>query len=159
MILGGLQFGVQLLTGGACLRGKLATENDNETLKTLSEYTKPLFKDRFAGKLDFDKVLTFDKVTDVYYSKANHDEDQIVHLQINDMESFKNVNIAKYGAPCQYFCPAEVYELHKDKDGTENLRIHAENCVHCKTCDIKSPENGIIWIPPYGGDGPDYDYM
>ncbi len=157
MVLGGLMYGVQLITGGACpMLGKLTTEADNETLNA---HYEPSFTERFKGKLEFDKKLTFDKVTDVYYSKAHHDEEQICHLVIDDQESFNNINIAKFGGPAESFCPAEVYEVHTDKEGNKNLRIHAENCVHCKTCDIKSPNNGITWITPYGGDGPDYVYM
>ena len=157
LFLGGIMYGVQLITGGACpILGKLTTEADNETLNA---HYEPNFQERFKGKLEFDKKLTFDKVTGVYYSKANHDEEQICHLVINDQESFNNINIAKFGGACENFCPAEVYEVHTDKEGNKNLRIHAENCVHCKTCDIKSPNNGITWITPYGGDGPDYVYM
>lgn len=89
--------------------------------------------------------------------KANHDEEQLVHLVVDQERMAKNIK--EYGAPCQHFCPAEVYELHKDKSGHEELRIHAENCVHCKTCDIKSPNDAIVWVPPYGGDGPQYEYM
>ncbi len=159
MISGALQFGTQLLTGGAGLFGRLKTEHDNETLNTPHTHPKALFQDRFAGKLEFDKKLTFDKVTSVFYSKAMHDEEQIVHLVINDQERFNRINIEQYGAPCQYFCPAEVYELHTDKLGHKSMRIHAENCVHCKTCDIKSPANGITWMTPYGGDGPEYENM
>jgi electron-transferring-flavoprotein dehydrogenase len=159
MALGAMQFGVQLVTGGACLRGDLPTEPDYKTLKMPAEFRKARFKERFAGKLEFDKVLTFDKATNVYYSKTAHDEEQPVHLVIGDPDKFKHVNIKQYGAPCQYFCPAEVYELHVDKEGNEELRIHAENCVHCKTCDIKAPKNAITWVPPYGGDGPGYENM
>jgi len=157
LVFGGLQFAAQLATGGAGLFGRLETEADNETLLPTDAYEKPLFIERFGEKLEFDKVLTFDKVTDVFYSKAKHDEEQPVHLVTND--DMVKENIKKFTAPCQYFCPAEVYELHVDKSGHEELRIHAENCVHCKTCDIKSPSNAITWIPPYGGDGPEYDNM
>ncbi len=159
MISGALRFGVQLITKGACLTGDIKTEKDNETLRKLSENSdKRSFAERFAGKLEFDKKLTFDKVTDVYYSKANHDEHQPCHLVVDDVKMKQN--IAEYGAPCQAFCPAEVYELHTDKkSGEQNLRIHAENCVHCKTCDIKSPNDAILWTTPYGEDGPQYNYM
>lgn len=157
MISGVLKFGVQLVSGGALpILGDLTTEPDNKTLKKSDEYTCLPFKERFAGKLEFDKKLTFDKVTSAFYSKVNHDEEQIVHLIINDKEKFKRLNMKQYGTPCQYFCPADVYEVHVDKDGNECLRIHAENCLHCKTCDIKSPEDGITWAVPYGGDGPEY---
>ncbi len=157
LLLGGLQFATQLVTGGAGVLGRLSIKKDNETLIPLNEFDKPLFKEKFADKLEFDKVLTFDKVTDVFYSKAKHDEDQPSHL-IVDQEKMKR-NIEIYGAPCQYFCPAEVYELHISRSGDKELRVHAENCVHCKTCDIKSPNSAITWVPPYGGDGPNYEYM
>ncbi len=159
MVLGGLQFAAQLVTGGAGLLGRLRTEKDSETLKPLGSGDFVPFKERFAGKLEFDKKLTFDKVTDVYYSKANHDEEQPCHLVVNNPENFQKVNIELYGCPEAAFCPAEVYELHIDKEGNKTLRIHAENCVHCKTCDIKSPGAGITWNVPYGGDGPDYSQM
>ncbi len=160
MIKGALKFGVQLVTGGSCpILGDLTTEADNETLKKSSQYSSLPFKERFADKLDFDKKLTFDKVTSVFFSKAMHDEQQIVHLVVNDKESFERINMKQYGTPCQYYCPAEVYEVHVNKEGNETLRIHAENCVHCKTCDIKSPADGITWMTPYGGDGPQYDNM
>ena len=159
MLVGGLKMGIQLVTGGACLIVP-KVEPDMDTTKKLSEYKGEWFKDRFKGKLDFDKKLTFDKVTDVFYSKAMHDEHQPPHLVINDPEKFQKSNIEEYGLPEEAFCPAEVYELHVDrKTGEKSLRLHAENCVHCKTCDIKSPNSGITWTTPYGGDGPDYNYM
>jgi len=159
MLVGGLKMGIQLVTGGACLIVP-KVEPDMDTTKKLSEYKGEWFKDRFKGKLDFDKKLTFDKVTDVFYSKAMHDEHQPPHLVINDPEKFQKSNIEEYGLPEEAFCPAEVYELHVDrKTGAKSLRLHAENCVHCKTCDIKSPNGGITWTTPYGGDGPEYNYM
>jgi len=158
MLVGGLKMGIQLVTGGACLIVP-KVEADMDTTKKLSEYKGIKFKDRFAGKLEFDKKLTFDKVTDVYYSKAMHDEHQPPHLVVNNPEEFQKVNIEQYGLSEEAFCPAEVYELHIDKEGNKTLRLHAENCVHCKTCDIKSPNGGITWTTPYGGDGPEYNYM
>ncbi len=159
MLSGALRFGVQLITGGACIGGDIKTELDNKTLKKLSEMNNiKSFSQRFATKLEFDKKLTFDKVTDVFYSKANHDENQLCHLVVDEVKMRQNIQ--EYGAPCQHFCPAEVYELHTDnKSGKKNLRIHAENCVHCKTCDIKSPNDAILWVTPYGEDGPQYNYM
>ena len=158
MILGGLKMGIQLLTGGGCLFVP-KVEADNETTKKVKDFKGVTFKDRFAGKLEFDKKLTFDKVTSVYFSKAMHDEVQVPHLHIKDEEEFQSSNIEEYGLACASLCPAEVYELHIDKQGNKNLRLHAENCVHCKTCDIKAPNGGIIWTTPYGGDGPDYNMM
>jgi electron-transferring-flavoprotein dehydrogenase len=158
MIIGGLKMGIQLVTGGACLIVP-PYEADYKTTQKLSEYKGTPFKERFKDKLEFDKKLTFDKVTDVYYSKAMHDEHQLPHLVINNPKEFQESNIEQYGLSEEAFCPAEVYELHVDKDGKKSLRLHAENCVHCKTCDIKSPNGGITWTTPYGGDGPDYNYM
>jgi electron-transferring-flavoprotein dehydrogenase len=158
MVLGGLKMGVQLVTGGTCLFVP-EVKADCDTTKKVAMFTGVPFRKRFADKLDFDKKLTFDKVTSVYYSKAMHDEVQPVHLVVNDPEQFQKSNIEEYGLSEEAFCPAEVYELHIDKEGNKSLRLHAENCVHCKTCDIKSPNGGITWTTPYGGDGPDYDYM
>ena len=158
MILGGIQMGVQLLTGGKCLFVP-EVEDDYKATKKADEFIETKFKDRFADKLEFDKKLTFDKVTSVYYSKAMHDEMQVPHLQINDKTQFQSSNIEEYNLSCASFCPAEVYELHIDKQGNKSLRLHSENCVHCKTCDIKAPNGAITWTTPYGGDGPDYSMM
>ena len=159
MVLGGLKMGVQLITGGTCLFVP-EVEADCDTTKKVAMYTGVPFAKRFAGKLDFDKKLTFDKVTGVFYSKAMHDEVQPVHLVVNNEAEFQASNIEEYGLACAAFCPAEVYELHTDRNsGAKSLRLHAENCVHCKTCDIKSPNGGITWTTPYGGDGPEYNYM
>ena len=158
MVLGGLKMGIQLLTGGACMMVP-EVERDCDTTQTIDAFDKVPFAQRFAGKLEFDKQLTFDKVTSVYQSKAMHDEVQPVHLVVNDADLFQRVNIEQYGLSEASFCPAEVYELHVDKEGNKSLRLHAENCVHCKTCDIKSPHGGITWTVPYGGDGPEYSYM
>ena len=159
LILGAIQFGTQLVTGGAGFFGKLKTRPDSETTKTLSEFKGKTFKERFSGKLEFDKVLTFDKATDVFHSGVGHDEKQVPHVRINNPESFREINIKKYGAMEQFFCSSEVYELHTDKTGYQELRIHFENCMHCKTCDIKSPGDGITWSVPNGGNGPDFQNM
>lgn len=158
MIIGGLKFGIQLLTGGACLMIPKTHSDSSETQK-VSDFTGVPFKKRFANKLDFDKKLTFDKVTTVYQSRAMHDEHQPCHLIINNEKQFQSSNIEEYGLSEEAMCPAEVYELHLDKDGNQSLRKHAENCLHCKTCDIKSPNGGITWTTPYGEDGPEYREM
>ena len=159
MIVGGLKMGIQLITGGACLAVP-ETEADNVTTQKITAFSEQPFAERFADKLEYDKKLTFDKVTTVYYSKAMHDEVQPVHLVLNNEEQFNSSNISEYGLAEASMCPAEVYELHVDKkSGAKSLRMHAENCVHCKTCDIKSPNSGITWTTPYGGDGPDYNMM
>ena len=159
LIVGGLHFATQLLTGGAGLFGRLKSQADKNTTKTLAGFKGKLFKERFKTKLEFDKVLTFDKATDVYHSGVAHDEQQVPHVKVNNPESFKTINIEQYGAPCQFFCSSEVYELHTDKNGHKELRIHAENCMHCKTCDIKTPGDGITWSVPNGGNGPDFQNM
>lgn len=159
LIAGGFHFGTQLITGGAGFFGRLPSHADAATTLKLSELKTKPFRERFKGKLDFDKVLTFDKSTDVYHSGVFHDEQQVVHLHINDQENFNAVNIEQYGAPEQFFCSSEVYELHTNKAGQKEIRIHAENCMHCKTCDIKAPGAGITWVVPNGGNGPDFQYM
>lgn len=159
LIPGGLHFGTQLITGGAGFFGRLESEADSKTTSKLSDLKTKPFKERFKGKLEFDKVLTFDKAFDVYHSGVHHDEQQVVHLHINNQKQFDAVNIEEYGAPEQFFCSSEVYELHSDKDGKKELRIHAENCMHCRTCDIKSPGEGITWVVPNGGDGPEFQNM
>ena len=158
LIVGGLHFGTQLITGGAGFSGRLRSHADYLTTVKLSELKKKHFKERFKGKLEFDKVLTFDKSTDVYHSGVFHDEQQVPHLHINDIEQFK-INIEEYGAPEVFFCSSEVYELHTNKAGQKEVRIHAENCMHCKTCDIKSPGEAITWVVPNGGNGPDFQNM
>lgn len=158
MIPGAFMFGTQLITGGAGLAGKVGVHTDADATRKLKDFSGKPFKKRFAGKLEFDKILTFDKVTDIYYSGAHHDEEQAVHLHVNNPSTY-HLNIEQYDAPCRYFCPAEVYEIHTDRNGHKELRIHAENCAHCKTCDIKEPGSGITWTAPNGGNGPEYQNM
>jgi electron-transferring-flavoprotein dehydrogenase len=159
LITGGLHFGTQLITGGAGFFGRLRSHADFQTTLKLNELKKKPFKERFKGKLEFDKVLTFDKSTDVYHSGVYHDEQQVGHLHINSPEIFNAVNIEQYGSPEQFYCSSEVYELHISKTGQKELRVHAENCMHCKTCDIKSPGEAITWVVPNGGNGPDFQNM
>lgn len=159
LFIGGFHFGTQLITGGAGFFGRLKSHADSKSTVKLSELKKKPFKERFKGKLEFDKVLTFDKATDIYHSGVYHDEQQVVHLRVNDPSDFNAVNIEQYGAPEQFYCSSEVYELHINKAGQKELRIHAENCMHCKTCDIKAPGKGITWVVPNGGNGPDFQNM
>ena len=159
LLIGAIHFGTQLITGGAGFFGRLRTHTDSEATLKLNELTYAPFKERFKGKLEFDKILTFDKATDVFYTGVNHDEQQVPHLHINNPATYETVNIKQYGAPSQFFCSAEVYELHTDKQNHQEIRIHAENCLHCKTCDIKSPGDGITWMVPNGGNGPEFQNM
>ncbi len=158
LFVGGFKFGIQLITNGFCL---LTPHMKRDSLYTqkLSNFKNKPFKERFAGKLEFDKKLTFDKDSSVFYSGTHHDEEQPTHLVVKNIEEFSRININEYGMPCQYFCPAAVYEEHIDKESNHSLKIHAENCVHCKTCDIKTPNDAITWNTPYGGDGPQYQNM
>ncbi len=161
MVLGAFHFATQILTGGRGISpsGKMKTHEDGACYKKLSEIKRPFHK-KFHKELIFDKKITFDKVTDVFYSGSKHDEEQPCHCRVLDLELCRNVCIPKYGGPCQYFCPAEVYEIVTDpKTGKKDLHLHPANCVHCKTCDIKDPFGNLEWTPPYGGDGPEYENM
>ncbi|MEM5474202.1 electron transfer flavoprotein-ubiquinone oxidoreductase [Hoeflea sp. AS60] len=105
-----------------------------------------------------DGVLTFDKLSSVFLSNTNHEEDQPVHLQVKDMALQKSSEHDVYGGPSNRYCPAGVYEW-VETNGTPTFVINAQNCVHCKTCDIKDPNQNINWVPPQGGEGPVYTNM
>jgi electron-transferring-flavoprotein dehydrogenase len=126
---------------------------DHETLRPKAKaapiaYPKP------------DGVLTFDRLTSVSFSNTNHGEDQPVHLTLKDPSVPIQVNLERYDAPEQRYCPAGVYEIVHDDDGANpRLQINAQNCVHCKTCDIKDPTQNIVWVTPEGGGGPNYPNM
>jgi len=105
-----------------------------------------------------DGVLTFDKLSSVYLSNTNHEEDQPVHLVVKDMDLQKRSEHDVYAGPSQRYCPAGVYEWIED-GGVQRFQINAQNCVHCKTCDIKDPNQNIAWVPPEGGGGPNYSGM
>ncbi|MDR6666668.1 electron transfer flavoprotein-ubiquinone oxidoreductase [Rhizobium sp. 1399] len=112
-------------------------------------------------KIDYPKpdgVLTFDRLSSVFLSNTNHEEDQPVHLQVKDMALQKSSEHDIYAGPSARYCPAGVYEW-VEKDGEETFVINAQNCVHCKTCDIKDPNQNINWVPPQGGEGPVYPNM
>jgi electron-transferring-flavoprotein dehydrogenase len=108
-----------------------------------------------------DNVLTFDRLSSVFVSNTNHEENQPAHLQLKDAGVPIAVNLAKYAGPEARFCPAGVYEFIEDADniGQQRLQINAQNCVHCKTCDIKDPTQNINWVTPEGGGGPTYTNM
>ena len=107
-----------------------------------------------------DGKLSFDKLSSVFISNTNHEEDQPVHLRLADAELPIRVNLMMYNAPEQRYCPAGVYEIVRDDDGSNpRLQINAQNCVHCKTCDIKDPSQNITWVAPEGGGGPNYPNM
>ena len=126
---------------------------DHETLKRKTEvepiqYPKP------------DGVLSFDRLSSVFISNTNHTENQPIHLTLKDPSVPISVNLELYDAPEQRYCPAGVYEIVREDDGTNpRLQINAQNCVHCKTCDIKDPTQNIVWVTPEGSGGPNYPNM
>ncbi|MBU2863296.1 electron transfer flavoprotein-ubiquinone oxidoreductase [Reinekea forsetii] len=125
---------------------------DHATLKPASEckeihYPKP------------DGVLSFDKLSSVFLSNTNHEEDQPVHLKLKDATIPLAQNLPKFAEPAQRYCPAGVYEIVEDESGTKNFQINSQNCVHCKTCDIKDPAQNITWVTPEGAGGPNYPNM
>ena len=151
--LGSLMFGIdqQLFRGRAPWTLRLTA--DHLKLKKASDcapiaYPKP------------DGVVTFDRLSSVFLSNTNHEENQPCHLRLKDETVPIRVNLALYDAPEQRYCPAGVYEIVRDADGANpRLQINAQNCVHCKTCDIKDPTQNIVWVVPQGGEGPVYPNM
>ncbi|MDP2419119.1 MAG: electron transfer flavoprotein-ubiquinone oxidoreductase, partial [Hydrogenophaga sp.] len=106
-----------------------------------------------------DGVITFDRLSSVFISNTNHEEHQPAHLTLKDASVPVNINLAKYAGPESRYCPAGVYEYVKNADNSDRLQINAQNCVHCKTCDIKDPTQNIVWVTPEGGGGPNYAGM
>ncbi len=129
------------------------TKPDNEAIKPKDQF-EPIDYPKPDGK------LTFDRLTNLSFSNTNHEENQPVHLVLKDPHIAIDYNLAKFDAPEQRYCPAGVYEILRDDDGSNpRLQINAQNCVHCKTCDIKDPKQNINWVPPEGGGGPNYPNM
>src|SRR5437867_2405235 len=115
-----------------------------------------------APKIEYPKPdgkLTFDRLSSVFVSNTNHAEDQPAHLTLRDATVPVKINLVTYAGPESRYCPAGVYEFVKNDDGAERLQINAQNCVHCKTCDIKDPTQNIVWVTPEGGGGPNYAGM
>jgi electron-transferring-flavoprotein dehydrogenase len=126
---------------------------DHSALKTAAE-CRPIDYPKYDGE------VSFDKLSSVYLSNTNHEENQPVHLQLKDPAVAIEVNLKRYDAPEQRYCPAGVYEIVRDDNGSNpRLQINAANCVHCKTCDIKDPTQNINWVVPEGGGGPNYPNM
>jgi electron-transferring-flavoprotein dehydrogenase len=152
LYMGSLLFGIdqQLFRGKA--PWTLGLTADHLKLKKASEcspidYPKP------------DGTLTFDRLSSVFLSNTNHEENQPCHLQLKNPAVPIDTNLALYDAPEQRYCPAGVYEIVRDESGQARLQINAQNCVHCKTCDIKDPTQNIVWVTPQGGEGPIYQSM
>jgi len=152
-LLGGFfHAGLQFLTGGRGLIDPMRAHAGHEAYKKIDGRPAP---ERFKG----DGKLTFDRLTDVYHSGTRHEEDQPCHLKVVDTNICATRCVVEYGNPCQYFCPAAVYEMARGTDGGVKLKINAANCVHCKTCDIADPYQIIDWVVPEGGGGPNYEGM
>ena len=106
-----------------------------------------------------DGVITFDRLSSVFLSNTNHEEDQPCHLKLTDLDIPIKQNLPLYDEPAQRYCPAGVYEVVEDEDGSQRFQINSQNCVHCKTCDIKDPAQNITWVAPEGAGGPNYPNM
>ncbi|HVZ99057.1 MAG TPA: electron transfer flavoprotein-ubiquinone oxidoreductase [Caulobacterales bacterium] len=128
--------------------------------KTDAAATEPAAKHKPIAYPKPDGVVSFDKLSSVYLSNTNHEEDQPVHLVLADPSIPIRVNLPQYAEPATRYCPAGVYEvLYDEEGGNPRFQINAQNCVHCKTCDIKDPSQNINWVPPEGGGGPNYPNM
>ncbi|MGH9452765.1 MAG: 4Fe-4S dicluster domain-containing protein, partial [Terriglobia bacterium] len=150
---GMLDAGLQFISGGRGLMARYSATPDYTHMKKIAE-----MKGRPYERVKPDGKLTFDKLADVYHSATHHEEDQPSHLRIADIDICNNRCVVEYGNPCQYFCPAAVYEMEDcDSPSGKRLKVNASNCVHCKTCDIADPYQIITWVCPEGGGGPHYD--
>jgi len=149
------QSAVQMVTGGRGLVDPMRSKPGYQDFEKLNRGASLVDQStRFKG----DGRLTFDRLTDVYHSGTRHEEDQPCHLVVLDPNICGDRCVREYGNPCQYFCPAAVYEMVTEK-GAAKLKINASNCVHCKACDIADPYQIINWVPPEGGGGPNYEGM
>jgi electron-transferring-flavoprotein dehydrogenase len=153
LYLGTLMVGIeQKLLGGKVPWTLHHRHADHETLKPAAQ-CMPIIYPKPDGK------LTFDRLSSVFISNTNHEENQPAHLTLKDPSVPIAVNLRTYAGPEARFCPAGVYEYVKDDADDDRLQINAQNCVHCKTCDIKDPTQNIVWVTPEGGGGPNYPNM
>ena len=153
LYLGTLMVGIdQVVFGGKAPWTLHHTHADHECLRPASEF-QPIAYPKPDGK------LTFDRLSSVFISNTNHAEDQPIHLTLKNANVPVDINLAKYAGPEARYCPAGVYEFMKTDDGKDRLQINSQNCVHCKTCDIKDPTQNIVWVTPEGGGGPNYPNM
>ncbi|PHS24433.1 MAG: electron transfer flavoprotein-ubiquinone oxidoreductase [Robiginitomaculum sp.] len=154
LALTGMDLWVNTLTGGFSFFGTLHHG------KTDAQSTEPASKHKPIAYPKPDGVITFDKLTSVSFSATNHEEDQPVHLKLVDPNIPVSVNLPEFAGPSQRYCPAGVYEfIYDDKGENPRFQINAQNCVHCKTCDIKDPSQNITWTCPEGAGGPNYPNM
>ena len=151
--------GLQFLTKGLAW-GFMPHEHHVPGYERMQKLDDGVSNGKRYADLKFDKELTFDKVTDVFYGAVAHDEDQPSHLHVLDTEICATRCAEEYGNPCQRFCPAAVYEMEDSAEtGRKELKVNFSNCVHCKTCDIADPYQIINWVTPEGGGGPNYKGM
>jgi electron-transferring-flavoprotein dehydrogenase len=151
VFLGGFDMWFQALFGASLFGTMRHRKSDAAALKPLAEVT-PIAYPRPDGKIQFDRAAS------VFLANLAHDEDQPIHLRLADPAVPVRENLPHYGEPAPLYCPAGVYEVAAE-GGAPVFRIHAANCVHCKTCDIKDPAGNITWVPPEGGSGPNYSGM
>jgi electron-transferring-flavoprotein dehydrogenase len=160
---GVLYSGLALATGGWWVTDPMPSDGGYKRVETVAEYYPDLkgsAEDLAAGQaIRPDRQLTFDKLTNVHFSGTRHTEDQPSHLLVHDTDICRTRCRVEYANPCTRFCPANVYEMVDDGAGGKMLHLNASNCVHCKTCDIMDPYQIIDWVPPEGGEGPQYDGM
>jgi electron-transferring-flavoprotein dehydrogenase len=115
-----------------------------------------------ASRIDYPKpdgIISFDKLSSVFVSATNHEEDQPCHLKLADPNIPVAHNLPRFDEPAQRYCPAGVYEIVSESEGVPRFQINAQNCLHCKVCEIKDPEQNISWVPPEGGGGPNHSGM
>lgn len=153
LVTGTLMFGIdQVLLRGRAPWTLRRSVPDHAKLKPAAECT-PIEYPKPDGR------ITFDRLSSVFLSNTNHEENQPAHLRLKDATVPVAVNLARYAGPESRYCPAGVYEFVKSEDGADRLQINFQNCVHCKTCDIKDPTQNIVWVTPEGGGGPNYPNM
>ncbi len=155
LVPGLMHTGLQLLTAGRGVFERRRLDPDYTHMRRRNELNGA----QAPAPVPLDEKLTFKKLTDVYLSGTNHDEDQPCHLRIADFDICNERCTAEFGNPCQHFCPASVYEMVEKENGRHELVVNFTNCVHCKTCDIMDPYQIIQWVPPEGGGGPSYVNM
>jgi electron-transferring-flavoprotein dehydrogenase len=154
LVLGGLDAMMATLLGGWSPWGTLKHGKTDAEATGLAKDFKPIVYPKPDG------VLSFDKLSSVFLSSTNHDENQPAHLKLKDPTVPITINLPRYGEPARLYCPAGVYEVLYDEQGNNpKFQINFQNCVHCKTCDIKDPSQNINWTAPQGGDGPNYPNM
>ena len=154
ILLSGIEMWLTTLLGGFSPLGTLSHGKTDAAATGLAKDYKPIAYPKPDG------VISFDKLSSVYVSNTNHDEDQPSHLKLKDPKVPIEVNLPLYGEPARLYCPAAVYEVVYDEQGSNpRFVINAQNCVHCKTCDIKDPSQNIVWTTPEGGGGPNYPNM